>query len=550
MSLLDGIVYRIDELVALKLRLDYERRQIDETQLLLASALARAGGALALSPEMEAVKRRLELARTELSQEVHLLGLAAQALQEDVREVRMLPVGPMIDPLRRMVRDLAASLGKDAVLEVHGEDVRLDKRILELVRDPLMHLLRNAVDHGVELPAERGLAGKPLRATIVLVAENRESSIHITVRDDGRGMDPHALRETAVRRGLLDAARAEALTDREALNLVFTPGFSTASTVTQVSGRGVGLDVVRENIARLGGKVEFYSELGRGTRFNLILPLTLATSSGLMVRAGSSTFAIPLSAVEEVDAIEPHEIGSPQGRLAISRRRQTVTYVPLASLVAGAPARAPEGHGFVVVLALSDRRVAVGVDLVLGQEEMVVKGLVSGTPRIRFIAGATSLADGQLVSVLDPGELMEAVAGAVAAPVGFGGRRERPTVLVAEDSLTSRTMIASVLEQAGYRAITAYDGENALEQLRQAQVDLLVSDVEMPHLTGFELVRALRALPGHAATPAVLLTSLGAPEDRARGAEAGANAHLVKQSFDPQAFLALVAELLGREGNP
>jgi two-component system chemotaxis sensor kinase CheA len=544
-TLLDGMVYRIDELVALKLRLDYERRQLEDTQLLLANTLARAAAVpAALSSEMEAVKRRLEVTRTDLAQEVHLLGLTAQALQEDVKDVRMLPVGPLLDPFRRMVRDLASSLSKEVVLEVLGEEVRIDKRILEMVRDPLMHLLRNAVDHGLETPAERVAAGKPARGTIVIQAENRESAIRLSVRDDGRGMDHRRLREVAVERGLIDNHRAEALTEREALNLVFMPSFSTSAQVTEISGRGVGLDVVRENIARLGGKVEFYSDPGRGTNFNLILPLTMATSSGLMVKTGTSVYAIPLLAMDEVVSVEPGEVGRPQGRLAISRRRQTISLVPLGDLLSGRALRAPEAHSFAVIVALSDRRVAVGVDQVLGQEEMVVKGVTSGTPRLKFVVGATSLADGKLVAVLDPGELMDAAMGTTISLPRAERRTGRATVLVAEDSLTSRTMIASVLEQAGYRALTAFDGQNALSQLRQTPVDLVVSDVEMPNLDGLGLIRALRGVPEHARTPAILLTSLGSVDARARGAQVGASAYLVKQEFDPAVFLTLVAELL------
>ncbi len=543
-SLLDSILYRLDELVAVKLRIDYQRRQIEEALESVDLAIGRARlGAGELSDVLHAHKRRLENVRRDVAQEVHHLGVVAQGLQEDLKEVRMVPVGPTLDPLRRTTRDLAERLGKEAVLEVEGEDVRVDKRLLELIRDPLNQLLRNALAHGIEPPDERAAAGKPRRGRIRIAAESRESQVFIEVQDDGRGISAERVLAAAVERGLVDAERARSMTDREALNLIFAPGFSTASAVTEISGRGVGLDVVRENVARLGGRIDFFTEPGRGTKFNLRLPLTLVAARGLLVIASRECYCLPLTSIEEVLVVEPEQIGATQGRLAITWRNQAVTYARLHELLAGTGSSRPRSRLPAVVLALSERRLALGVDDVLGQEEIVVKGPAPGTPRLPFVAGATSMADGRLVTVLDPAALVEAAS--VSAMRASPEARRPVTVLVVDDSLTSRTMIAGVLEQHGYQTVVAHDGEVAWATLMRQQVDLVVSDVEMPVLDGLSLVRRMRANDATRLLPVVLLTSLEAREDQMRGAEAGADAYVVKHRFDAGAFLAMVHELVG-----
>ncbi|HXN40157.1 MAG TPA: ATP-binding protein, partial [Myxococcaceae bacterium] len=379
-TLLDAILYRLDELVAVKLRLDYLRRQVEQVQ---------EAGEVGITSDPNLQHRRLEPIRRELTHEVHVLGLLAQALQDEIKEVRMVPAGPILDPLRRVVRDAAVSLGKEAGLDTHGEDVRVDKRHLEMMREPLMHLVRNAVDHGLESPDERRAAGKPARGKVQILVDARESDLCIEVRDDGRGIHRDKVLAVAVQRGLVDSKRAEELTAREVLNLIFLPGFSTSSSVTELSGRGVGLDVVRESVERAGGRIDSYSQPGHGTQFKLILPLTIASSRGLMVWAGKEAYCLPLMLVDEVVSIEPSAVGVARGQLAIQWRGQAVTFVSLKDLLAHRPSERPKSHCFAVVLALADRRLAVGVDELLGEEEIVVKGLAPGTPKLPFVAGAT-----------------------------------------------------------------------------------------------------------------------------------------------------------------
>jgi two-component system chemotaxis sensor kinase CheA len=336
------------------------------------------------------------------------------------------------------------------------------------------------------------------------------------------------------------------MTDREVLNLIFSPGVSTSAEVTEISGRGVGLDVVRDSVARLGGRIEFFTDAGKGAQFKLCLPLTLAASRGLLVSAGKEVYCVPLTAVDEVVSIEPSQVGMAQGQLVLEWRRQAVSFIQLQDLLTSRPAVRPETKLFAIVIAISDRRLALGVEELMGQEEVVVKGLAPGTPHLPFVAGATSLADGRLVTVLEPSALVDAAAKSSA--VGRMSRQsERPaTVLVADDSLTTRMMISSVLDRAGYRTLLAQDGANAYRILMQEKVDLVVSDVEMPVLDGFSLVRQIRGSPSLASLPVILVTSLGSGEDRARGAEAGADGYVVKKDFDPGAFLSMVVDFLER----
>ncbi|MHB8879451.1 MAG: hybrid sensor histidine kinase/response regulator, partial [Myxococcaceae bacterium] len=530
-ALLDSLLYRIDELIAAKLRLDHHRRQAEELQDRLETIMPRVGGEL--GQVCRELGRTIEQLRAGLSQEVHGLGILSQSLQEDVKEVRMVPVGPLLEPFRRMVRELAHGLGKDATLETKGEDVRVDKRLFDLMKDPLTHLLRNAVDHGLEGAAERRESGKGERGLVRISAESRESQVFLEIYDDGRGIDPEQVRRSAVAKGLLEHDKAALLTSREALNLIFLPGLSTLTQATSTSGRGVGLDVVRENVARLGGRIEFFSERGKGTRFILSLPLTLAAARGLFVSCEQKTWCLPLSAVEEAIPLEPGDLGRSHGHFFLRVRSQAIPFAPLADLLEGRASRAPTRRGLAVVLALSDRRLAVGVDEVLGQEEVVVKGLAPGSPRSELVAGATSLADGRLVTVLEPVALVEAMSrSAAAARASSGETAKARTVLVVDDALTTRTMLSSVLQSAGYHTVLATDGLAALSVLQREQVDLVVSDVEMPGLDGFGLTARIRATAALARLPVVLVTSLASTADRARGAEAGANAYVVKRNFD------------------
>lgn len=547
-AMMDTLAYHVDEMVALKIRVDYQRRQIEETQSLVDTLAARLASVPDVLGDLELLKRRLEMVRRDLAQDVHLMGLASQALQDGVKDLRTVPVAPLLEPFRRMARDLAQSLGKEIAVELEGEQARVDKRLLEAMRDPIMHMFRNAIDHGIEPPAERQRKGKPARGNIRLKVETRDSSIWIRVEDDGRGIDPQRIREAAVDKGLLSRESAQALSDREALNLIFQSGFTTAKTVTAVSGRGVGLDVVRENVARLGGRIDFYSKPDEGTQMYLSMPLALSASTGLVVRAGRHLYCVPLSSVQEVGSLVPADIGIAHNRMVVTQRRQTVPFLPLEDLLLHQESRRPNGPCVAVILAVSDLRLALGVDEFLGNEELVIKRLVEGTPRLGYVSGVTSLPDGQLVSVLDPARLVKGALKSRGPFIARQAKEERPLVVVADDSLTSRAMLSSLLERRGYRTLLASDGESAFSLLQQGGAALLISDVEMPNTDGISLTKRVRATPGLTSLPIILVTSLSSSEEIARGGSAGANGYIPKQELDPSRFLEMVNDFIGLNG--
>ena len=473
--------------------------------------------------------------------------LLVRDLEQEVMAARLLPIATVYAGLPRTVRDLARDMGKEVRLELSGEAVELDRKVLELINDPLMHLVRNAVDHGVEPPAEREAAGKAPQGVIAVGAEAAGGEVRVTIQDDGRGIDPRALRERAVRLGLLSPEAAALLSDDEALELVFQPGFSTAAMVTEISGRGVGMDVVRANLGELGGQVRVQSRPGRGTRIVLALPLTLVTTRVLLVRAGRATFALPAAGCNGTRWVRRDELRGLEGQPTLEVEGRTVVALPLAELLGLASPSPLDGseRAPAVLIGGAQRPLALLVDALVDEREAVVKPLGPLLAAQRTYAGAVQLGNGGLVLLLNPAHLGGATR--VAAPARSQAPRRRPRLLVADDSFTTRELIRSILQSAGYEVTAAVDGADALARLRAAPYDLLVSDVEMPRLDGLELVARLRGEPALRQLPAVLVTSLASEEQRRRGLEAGAQAYIVKSQFDQESLLDVIRQLLGAE---
>jgi two-component system chemotaxis sensor kinase CheA len=449
--------------------------------------------------------------------------------------MRTLPLSSVVGALPRAVRDAAVETGKEAELVIEGAGTELDRTILESLSDLLVHLLRNAVAHGIELPEERERNAKPRCGTIVLRAEQRGGMVEVTVADDGRGVSEQARAE---------ARRTGSLTD-----VLAQAGYSTASEVSEISGRGVGLDAVKARVESFGGSLEVRSESGHGTEVILRLPLALALLEVLLVERAGSVYGVPLASVEEVLAVgETLSLG---GREALDVRGRTVPLADLAALV-GAVAP-PLAVGVpAIVLYSSGRRIAAVCDALLGEEEVIVKGLGPLLASLSSYLGAAILGDGRIALLLDPGALVRGVGRRGVAPRAIvtavtADERRAPTVLVVEDSLAVRELQRSILEAAGYRVEAARDGREALERLGQDEsIQLVVTDVDMPNMTGLELTRAIRSHPTLAALPVIVVTSRGDEHDRQRGIDAGADAYMVKQGFDQHVLLETVERLVGR----
>jgi two-component system chemotaxis sensor kinase CheA len=483
------------------------------------------------------LKRDTQAAQEEaIEQEVDRGERLLDELQETVLELRMVPLSSITGSLPRAVRDLAAAEGKEVSLEITGAQTQLDRVLLDGMSEALNHLLRNALAHGIELPEVRERAGKPRRGAIELHAEPRGGQVAIEVRDDGGGVSAGALAEGARRGSLVDV-----LTE---------PGFSTAESVSEIAGRGVGLDAVKRQVESVGGSLAIETEPGAGTSTTLLLPVTLALLRVLILERGAHRFGVPLASVAEVIALE--RVMTLGGRTSILVGEKSLALSDLASVLQIETSELPEISRALVVDA-TNGRVAIGCEEVLGEQEIVVKPLGSLLAGVPGYLGAAILSDGAVVLILDPAHLVrQAPYTSTATRAGAGvpalEARQAPRVLVVDDQFTVRELQRSILRASGYRVEVACDGREALDALGTKDAfDLVVTDLQMPGMDGLALLAAIRADPEHSSLPVVIVTSRGSDEDRKRGAQAGADAYIVKDEFDQQALLQTVERLVGAQ---
>ena len=501
---------------------------------------------------LRSLEDRLVLLCRAAEQDRLQIGKLVDDLLDNSKRLLLLPVATLSPLLTKVARDLCRDQGKDAEFSLRGEDVTIDKRILEELKDPIIHLLRNSIDHGVETPAHRGEAGKSPRATVTLAVSRVDGNqVEIAVSDDGAGIAVDQVRAAAEKRGLAVSDAVGPLTDSATLALAFEPDVSTSPIITRVSGRGLGLAIVREKTEKLGGRVSIESTRGAGTTVRMVLPVTLATFRGILVEASQRFFVVPTAQVERVERSSSDAIQSVEGRTTLAVNGRTVALVELADVLQLPPARrstdTTEAWTTVLILGSGDQQVAFSVDAVVDEREVLVKRLTKPLSRVRNIAGATILASGAVAPILNVADLLKSARLAGSA----GHRRARPAaaaalrkrILLVEDSITSRMLLKGILESAGYEVKTAVDGVEGFTALRAAHFDLVVSDVEMPRLNGFDLTARIRGDKAFAEMPVVLVTALESREDRERGVDVGASAYLVKSSLDQSNLLEAVRRL-------
>lgn len=533
-----------------------------QTRALRRIADQTAGSSTGLAPLVEflewnqdcirALESRINGLRRSADQAQHTTARMVDELVESSKKLIMLPLSTLGSLFPKAVRDLSRDTGKDTEFILQGEEIRIDKRVLEEMKDPLLHLLRNAVDHGIELPELRQKAGKTARATVKLAVSAVEGNqVELRVSDDGAGIDVTAVKGKAVQRGLLSVEAAQQMTDSAAMMLIFEPELSTSRRVTEVSGRGLGLAIVREKTEALGGHLAVDSKPGVGTDIRITLPLTLATFRGVLIEADQRTFVIPTERIERVIRFRAEDVETVEGRETLPHAGRALALVRLADLL-----RLPRNQARPVagdaqpalILGAGEQRVAFAVDAVLDEREVLVKTLKRPLLRVKHISGATVLGSGTVAPILSVPDLLKSarnggaprpVATAVRAQPAAAARR----LLVAEDSITSRMLLKGILEAAGYFVKTAVDGMEAFAMLRAEPFDLVVSDVEMPRMNGFDLVSRIRADRSLGETPVILVTALESREDRERGIDAGASAYLVKGSLDQSNLLEAVQRL-------
>lgn len=476
-------------------------------------------------------------------------GAMIDMLLDDMKKALMLPFSSMLEMFPLFVRDLARAAGKKAQLTTVGSDIEIDRRVLEEMKDPLIHLVRNCIDHGIEDPDMREKKKKFACGNLRIGVASRDSKIEITVADDGAGIDVSTIISSAVRHATISQEAANKLGEQEALQLIFHSGVTTSPLITDISGRGLGLAIVREKVEKLNGTVTVETRMDAGTTFRLVVPLTLATFRGTLVGVSGQIFVLPSANVERVARAKRDAIQTVENRETLIFDGQPVSLVRLGDVLelkaAGSRQQTDDAPVQVVVLGSIEKRMAFMVDEVLREQEVLVKPLGRQLSRVRNIAGATVLGSGKVVPILNvPDLLKSAVKKAPSFAPGAGDQPEKSSaVLVVEDSITARTLLKNILESAGYDVQTAVDGVDAMTALKSGEFDIVVSDVEMPRMNGFDLTAKIRADKKFSELPVVLVTALESREDRERGIDVGANAYIVKSSFDQSNLLEVIGRL-------
>jgi len=500
---------------------------------------------------MEGVIADIRTLSKSADDERRTIGPMVDDLLEGMKRVLMLPMSSLLSTFPKMIRDLARSKDKQVEFSIVGADVEIDKRVIENLKDPLTHLLRNSVDHGIETPEIRMSRGKSLRGLIrVAVSQLENNKIEICVSDDGGGIDVQRLRDTAVREGYRTQIQVDDTDDSEALRLVFASGLSTTQVVSQVSGRGLGLAIVEEKVENLGGSVAIETELGKGTTFRITIPATLATARGVVAQVSDWPFVMPVVGVDRVVRVHKSNVRLVENRETIQLEGQTLPLVYLHEVLdlPLKPQRGVAEYIQAVVAGSGEERVAFAVDRIIDEQEVLVKTLGPQLARVRNIAGGTIMGSGKVVPIINISDLLQSARGGVSSRGrdGFSsnGGAPRKAVLVVEDSITSRMLLKNVLEAAGFYVRPTVDGVDALSALNEEDFDLVISDIEMPRMDGFELTSKIRGDARLSRLPVMLVTGMESQEHKERGVDVGANAYLTKSSFTQGTLLETARSLL------
>ncbi|MFT4924570.1 MAG: two-component system chemotaxis sensor kinase CheA [Phenylobacterium sp.] len=508
------------------------------------------------------------------------LNAHSNSLQSSVRMLRLVPASSLLQGLGLVVRDIAKTLEKSVHFSVVGEDIEIDRTVLEGLKDPLTHLLRNAIDHGLETPAQRQAAGKDATGRIVLELQRDGSEIVIEVSDDGGGINLDKVHDQAIKNKLYTETELEFLPAEDLIDTIFMPGFSTKSIITDISGRGVGMDVVAQSLVRLKGQISVKSEAGQGTCFSLRVPVTMATERGLMVRLGHSRYVIPTQSILRVMEIKPDDIIEVEACHTIYHDNKPMPLCDLAELL-GLPASnsyrgprrtadesqlpAPTPVPTITATAIDNtllplvlvskgwNTVAFVVDEIEGETEVIVKPLQPPLISVANISGGAIMGDGEIVMVLDANDIVEHglsknVAQQRSLHQASHEEKPRPRLLIADDSITVRTLEQNILQAQGYDVTTAADGKQAWELIQRQPFDLIVTDIEMPQINGFELTRYIKQSNQYQHIPVVMVTSLAQEHDKQKGIEVGANAYIAKGQFETKSLLEIIAQLLLTHG--
>ena len=536
---IDTLLEQSGELLASHHRISDLVREVDEAGIAIQRlrTAPAGGGRKRHREELRDLHASLERIATAMQAERTQLQRAAAELDEGIRSIRLLPFGETCAGLDRVAQDVAQATGKRVRLEIGGAEVGIDRVIADRLRDPLVHLIRNAVDHGIESPEERARCGKRPEGTVRVSAVPKLRSLEVRISDDGCGLNREQLRQRVRERGI-------DLSEEELPQAVFLPGVSTAANVTHLSGRGVGLDVVRAEVEAMSGNVEVRSS-PNGTAFVLNLPLTITTYRVMLVSTGAHTFGLNLTSIDRVIRIDPGTIASVEGRQVLLLDNGVIPLVPLAAVI-GAEASAEPPQIALILRRGGAQAVALAVDSLIDEREIYLRRLGPRLAALPLVSGAAIATDGSIALILRASNVVERALELRSARVASPATEAAPAakrVLLVDDSITTRTLERSILEAAGYDVLTASDGAAAWTLLGEQTVDLVVSDVDMPHMNGFALVEAVRASTTLRELPVILVTARENESDRQRGLEIGADAYIVKSSFRQEELLDAIGAL-------
>ncbi len=549
---LDSLLFQAEEMLSVKLSAGQQAVMLRESAASFAvwkKEFEHVKPDIAMHDFIRSLETRLTLLAKAAEYDNRHFGGMVDNLLGDMKSVLMLPFSSLSGGFPKLVRDLSHDRGKEVELIIEGEDIEIDRRVMEEMKDPLIHLLRNCIDHGIEKPDERRLKKKTPCGTISLALNSIDGSkIEIMISDDGAGIDASLIKAAAIKRGIITPEQSGKLNEQEALSLIFKSGISTSPIITEVSGRGLGLAIVYEKVEKLNGIVSFQTQVGIGTTFRIIVPLTLATFRGLLVQVNEQLFVLPVTNVERALRVRNDQIKTMENRETITLNGEVISLIRLGNVLElpGKNKSMPDKTTQIVILGSSGKHIAFIVDEILNEQEVLVKSLGRQLSRVRNISGATVLGSGKVAPILNVHDLLKsAVKGSdAAAPALTEAKTKRNSVLVAEDSITSRTLLKNILETAGYDVKTAVDGVDAFTLLKNQEFDLVVSDVDMPGMNGFELTAKIRADKKRSELPVVLVTALESREHKERGIAVGANAYIVKSSFDQSNLLEVIQRLI------
>ncbi len=490
----------------------------------------------------------------EMVQFQHIAKRMIDDLVLDTKTTLLFPFSSMLGIFPKIVRDLSKESSKDIDIDIIGDKIEIDRRILEEIKDPLIHLIRNCIDHGIETANERKRKGKPINGKIeIKISQNIDRNISLSVNDDGAGIDKEKILNTAIKQGLFNQKEIEKLSDKEIYALIFKSGISTSPFITDISGRGLGMAIVAEKVEKLGGSIEMDTAKDIGTSFIISLPQTLATFRGVLINTADQYFIIPSYSVEKSIRIAYSEIHSVESKKTICYKNETIALTVLSdvlNITRLKKRKNADEYLYLLILNSAQKKIAFVVDHILGEQEGIVKNLGLQLPHVKNIAGATILGNGKVVPIIHPSELMES---ASTTHISLDESNEnlsssentvQKNILVAEDSITIRTLLRNFIENAGFTVKTAVDGMEAYNLLQNEHFDLVVSDIEMPRMNGFEFTAKIREDKKHADLPVVLVTALETADDKQRGMEVGANAYIVKSSFEKSNLIETIQRLL------